>query len=1846
MMNGKREACVGALLTRHACQSMVARAALLALFVVGSLFTSLQAQAAPGIYLAVDSIASNSVSVSWTSLGLSGVTEYRVYYGWSSSSMYNYVSCPASNSKATVPGLSSSTTYYIKVRAIYAGGQVDSTARLVTTLAFSPTTPPAAPSSLVGSALSASSIKIAWTDNASTETGFRVERAPSADGPWTQIYAAKTNSISYTDTALSSATVYFYRVAAYNGIGSSSYSNTVAIGTLSGPPATPTGLSGSLVAAGQVSLTWADNATNEASYKVERAGSSLGPWAQLATIAADSKGYIDASIGSMTSAYYRVRAVNSAGNSSYSNVATVITYVAKPATPIGLIAAAASASQVNLTWTDASNNETGFKLEQSAVAIGPWTQVADLPVGSKNVAVTGLGSGTRYYFRVCAYNMGGSSYYSNVANATTQALPPADPSGLQAVAVSTSQINLVWSDNSNNETGFEIERAIGTTGQFALVASVSAGVSSYSNTGLAGSTPYRYRVRAVNAGGGSDYTNIASASTGQTAPMAPSGLSASASVPGQIGLLWLDNSSDETRFRIERAAASGGPFEFVADVGAGVMSYTDTGCAAGITYFYRVAAENSVGRSTYSNTASATTPCAVPDAPTGPSASAVSTTQILLGWSDNSPNETGFKVERGTNAGGPFVQISTVGAGVTSFTDSALSSETTYFYRVRATNACGDSVYLGVASATTLPNVPTAPSNLSGMGVSANSVNLSWWDNSSSETGFRVDRATSSTGPFVEVKTLGAGVVAYTDTGLVSASTYYYRVCAIGAAGVSGYSNTASAMTSGVGPAAPSNLVGSPASATRVDLSWKDNSGNETGFRIEKSLAENGPFTYLASVGAGVSTYADLYVTASKTYYYRVCAYNTVANSDYSNTVTVSTITPAPITPSSLVATPLSTSEIKLAWFDGAVGEMGMKIERSASASGPFVEVANVGANTSEWTNSGLVAGTTYYYRVCAYNSGGNSPYSNTASAMTKIPLPAGPTALSAVAVSAGQINLAWADNATNESDYRVERSSSVSGPFVEVATLGAGTVSWSDTGRAAPASYFYRVKAHNSTGDSAYSNVVGANTAIPAPAGLTVISRTEYSLNLVWNPVQASIDGYKIERASAALGPYSQIALVTSPSYSNAGLFEDTTYYYRVSAYNSLGSSSASETFGTTKLKAPSNLTATHISDTEIDLAWVDNSVMETNIVLERSVAGVWSVLVTLPANTTAYSDKTCVHDSYYEYRVKAIGSVSDYSNTLPVQTLSKPLPNPELVGFLSDLGSIGDVTVAGTMAYVASDPFGVVVVDVTNPAAPYVIGSQHPAGPASQIAVSGGVAVAVGTPRGTDIVDVRDPVYPRVATSISGNAVDVATSGNFAYLASGGDLKVVDITNPYSAYVTSTVITPGSAYGVAVSGNRAVIADATKGVSVVDITNPYAPCLLGNVQLTGTAWKAAVSGNTAYVTTSYPVSLVSVDISVPSSPRVLGVIYPCNGAFDVTLSGGYAFLSADASGMFVVDIANPSAMRIVAQYDTSQVRCLPNGCDVKNGKLYTASFGMGLFISDLSNIASLSPVGSAVQTSNAYKIGYSTSANAAVIAGTTRGTEIIDLSTPDYPRVAKTFTERSSDVATSGNFAYLASGGDLKVVDITNPYSAYVTSTVITPGSAYGVAVSGNRAVIADATKGVSVVDISNPYAPRLLGNTQLVGTAWKAAVSGNTAYVTTSYPVSLVSVDISVPSSPRVLGVIYPCNGAFDVTISGGYAFLSADASGMFVVDIANPSAMRIVAQYQTGLINTLPQSCVLQGDFLYIAGGGMGMKVLDIENIEMPRIVGTYNGPGSCQDIAVGGDLIVTADSKSGIGVFTK
>ncbi|MGQ9589532.1 MAG: fibronectin type III domain-containing protein [Planctomycetota bacterium] len=797
---------------------------------------------------------------------------------------------------------------------------------------------------------------------------------------------------------------------------------------------------------------------------------SATPFELLAALPANSVSYVDDAIGPTAKYSYKVRAFNAYGVSAPSNVVTVEAGTL-PMAPTGLAVVDFSASSIALTWNDNAANEDSYEIER-AVGGGEFELLASLPADSFSYLDAAVNPGSTYSYRVRAVNSYGPSAYSNVVTQTA-GRPPAAPSDLAAGEVTLDSIALSWTDNSDDETGFEIEVRV-EGGEFHARDVLPADATSYVDQGLTSGWTYWYRVRAVNAAGASDYSNVVEATTGRV-PAAPSDLSVVEVGLDRAALAWNDASDNETAFELERRGPGEEEFSSIAVLPANSASYADSGLESGTLYEYRVRATNEWGTSPYSNVASATTG-RLPNPPSGLSVDEIGLDEIRLSWLDNSDDETAFELER-SDAGAPFAQIASLPPSTTSYLDSGLLSGTEYAYRVRALNSFGPSAYSAPASATT-GRLPAAPSGLVLTFRGHDSLAFSWTDNADNEAGFSIERSDAGAA-FRGVAQVSEDVVSFRDSDLLPGTLYAYRVIAFNRFGASAPSDTLEA-TTGKFPDAPSELVATAEWLDTVRIAWRDNSDDETAFEVERRSGEGGAFVKVAEVPAGETSFIDAGLQEGRTYAYRVRAVNEFGASAYSNEAEATT-PHLPAAPSALAAAPTGLDRIELSWLDNADNETGCEIERRGPGDADFVRIAALPADSTSYGDEGLLPGTAYAYRVRAVNEFGASAYSNEAEATTPH-LPAAPSALAAAPTGLDRIELSWLDNADNETGCEIERRGPGDADFVRIAALPADSTSYGDEGLLPGTAYAYRVRAVNEFGASAYSNEAEATTPYPHP--------------------------------------------------------------------------------------------------------------------------------------------------------------------------------------------------------------------------------------------------------------------------------------------------------------------------------------------------------------------------------------------------------------------------------------------------------------------------------------------------------------------------------------------------------------------------------------------------------------------------------------------------------------------------------------------------------------------------------------------------------------------------------------------
>ena len=397
----------------------------------------------------------------------------------------------------------------------------------------------------------------------------------------------------------------------------------------------------------------------------------------------------------------------------------------------------------------------------------------------------------------------------------------------------------------------------------------------------------------VQIGGVYSQTGVTLAVSGPPAPIpgAPQTVTASVNASGQVVLAWTLVDSLATRFHIERQTP-GSSFAEIGIVQVATTTFTDPNVTAGITYQYRIRAENDYGFSPYSAVVTTTVPAAQLLPPTNLQAAAVSQTQINLTWSNANTNATRFHIERKIGTA-TYTEISVVAATATSYQDTDVQANTAYTYRARSEGAPGFSAYSNESSATT-PALPLPPApTLQSTATSSSQVHLSWSTTATGIILFSVERRTT-TAVYSQISQPIATSTSFDDSGLTGSTTYLYRMRVQTGAGFSPYSNEVTVTTLQALPAAPTNLQAMAISSSQVNLTWTNNATNATAIRVESQPAGSATFS---DVGAA-ATLSSAFITnlqPNTNYTFRVRAQNTAGFSTYSNTATATT-SPIPTT--------------------------------------------------------------------------------------------------------------------------------------------------------------------------------------------------------------------------------------------------------------------------------------------------------------------------------------------------------------------------------------------------------------------------------------------------------------------------------------------------------------------------------------------------------------------------------------------------------------------------------------------------------------------------------------------------------------------------------------------------------------------------------------------------------------------------------------------------------------------------------------------------------------------------------------------------------------------------------------
>ena len=452
-------------------------------------------------------------------------------------------------------------------------------------------------------------------------------------------------------------------------------------------------------------------------------------------------------------------------------------------------------------------------------------------------------------------------------------------------------------------------------------------------------------------------------------------------------------------------------------------------------------------------------------------------------------------------------------------------------------------------------------------------------------------------------------------------------------------------------PAAPRVTIGNSSDSGKPKLTWAAVDGAAK-YEIYRSTQQSTGYSLLGTTTS--TSYVNTGAAVGKTYYYRVKAVNSAGTSAYSNIVSGRAKAAIPAAPRVTIGNSSASGKPQLTWaaVDGAAK---YEIYRSTQQSTGFTLLGTT--TSTSYVNTGAAVGKTYYYKVRALNvDGAAGAYSSTVSGAAKAVAPAAPTVTMTYS-DGGKPKLTWSA-VSGATSYRVYRSESRGTGY---SLLGTTTsTSYVNTGAAVGKTYYYRVKAVNSAGTSAYSNIVSGTARTPAPAAPVLKGGTSSASGkpqLTW----AAVDGaakYDVYRSNSADGTFSKVGSTDKTTYVNTGAVKGVTYFYKIRAVGASGASGFSNTVaihvaGVVKAPAAVVLSGIKADAAGITVTWKTTANADTYNVLRRDASNTAWKVIARGVSGTSYKDTTVARGVMYSYTVQ--GVAADGVTTGPYDTTGK---------------------------------------------------------------------------------------------------------------------------------------------------------------------------------------------------------------------------------------------------------------------------------------------------------------------------------------------------------------------------------------------------------------------------------------------------------------------------------------------------------------------------------------------------------------------------------------------------------------
>ena len=844
------------------------------------------------------------------------------------------------------------------------------------------------------------SVKLMWNWIVGAE-GYVVKRSTSENGTYVNIgTATQQQLVTFIDEGLKTGTTYYYKVHAYNEWGISEDSDVVfkLIQPLQAPRAYI-----EVYEENNFRFYW-DTVEDATGYKVYRSTSKNGTY-KLITITTIQE-YVEEAVPKGTTYYYKVVAYTDKETSAYSNIVRGYVEPDKiPGVP-NVEIAKGNNNSLTISW-EALDFTDGYYVYYATSKTGKYTKLAT--VEGTSYTHKKLTYGKTYYYKVVAYNAYEKTGYSNVVS---MKVVPNEVTGLKLAPSGSTSVKLSWDKLSN--TGYAIYYS--TDGEtWTYITRTTS--NNYTHSGLKSNKGYYYRVRAYQTVSGTKhygaYSDVVSV---KTAP-GKTKLTVGTTTNKTLNITLTEVSGADV-YEIYRATSKSGTYTKIVTLDE-PGTYNDKDVKVGKTYYYKVRVKNEAGiAGSYTSIVSKTV---IPAKVENVQMTSANSSTIKIKWDQT--EASGYEVYRSTN-NKKWTKIKTITKGTTlTNSESGLSSNKTYYYKVRAYKTVGRTKIYGSYSTVIAAKTAPAKPKLTVSTTSNKTLKISVGATGGA-TIYEIYRSTSKNGTYTLISTSNVAG-AYIDEDVIVGKTYYYKARAINNQNMKG--SYTSVVSKTVIPAKVANVQMTTANTSSIKISWDETEA--TGYEVYMST-NNKRWTKVKTITSGTTlSYTNKSLSANKTYYYKVRAYKTVGKTkvygSYSNVLKTKT---APKAPSlSISNRDYISLNIKVAETKGATK---YEIYRATEKNGEYELIATLN-KAGTYVDTELLTATTYYYKVRAINSNGSA--SSYSSIISKKVVPNAPkltlsTTSKKVKVVVGEVNGAIG--------YEIYRATSKSGKYSKIGEL------------------------------------------------------------------------------------------------------------------------------------------------------------------------------------------------------------------------------------------------------------------------------------------------------------------------------------------------------------------------------------------------------------------------------------------------------------------------------------------------------------------------------------------------------------------------------------------------------------------------------------------------------------------------------------------------------------------------------------------------------------------------------------------------------------------------------------------